>query len=219
GVVCPDVDDRERVTDRLVGVLGRDRAVPLAGLGRRVVQVHDLQAGARDHAAGLGHRAVDAVLHACAFRQHRALHRPRGVETKLALRALLGVADGGSTDKTEEQCDGRGHAQDSHGWTSLIGAIMRHSDPAGRYQTMPDRPLSTLARATAHTESSRGRGAVLEWTSKVTEARPTHAPPSDLRREARLAARGRPRAVRPTGARDRAPEPGRPLRRTEANGP
>src|SRR5262249_54356405 len=106
-----------------------------------------------------------------------------------------------------------------HGWTSLIGAIMRHSDPAGRYQTMPDRPLSTLARATAHTESSRGRGAVLEWTSKVTEARPTHAPPRDLRREARLAARGRPRAVRPTGARDRAPEPGRPLRRTEANGP
>src|SRR5207249_8962105 len=89
-------------------------------------------------------------LHARAFRKHRALHRPRRVETELALGALLGVGDGDEADEAEKQCDGRGHAQDSHGWTSLIGAIMRHSDPAGRYQTMPDRALSTLARAGSH---------------------------------------------------------------------
>src|SRR5262249_62351305 len=118
--------------------------------------------------------------------QHRALHRPRGVETQLALRALLGIGDGGSADETEEQCDGRGHAQDSHGWTSLIGAIMRHSDPAGRYQTMSDRPLSTLTRATTQPEANRGRRRRVEMGSEGTEARARHAPPSDLRREARL---------------------------------
>src|SRR5262249_11157866 len=108
---------------------------------------------------------VDAVLHARAFREHRALHRPRCVEAQLALRALLGIDAANQTQNTETQCDGDGHAQDSHGWTSLIGAIMRHSEPAGRYQTMPDRALST----SAHLLTSRAtsdRSAALEWTKR-----------------------------------------------------
>src|SRR5216117_4299229 len=52
-----------------------DGAVPLASLGRGVVQVDDLEAVAGDDAADLGHREVDAVLHAGAFREHRPLHR------------------------------------------------------------------------------------------------------------------------------------------------
>ena len=47
GVVGADVDDGERIGDRLVGVLGLDRAVPLARLRRGVVEVHDLEAVAR----------------------------------------------------------------------------------------------------------------------------------------------------------------------------
>src|SRR5260370_6370016 len=45
-------------------------------------QVHDLQAIAGDHAAGLRNGHVEAVLHAGAFRDHRALHRPRGVDAE-----------------------------------------------------------------------------------------------------------------------------------------
>src|SRR6267143_2142559 len=145
-VVGADVDDRERVTDRLVRVLGLDRAVPLAGLRRGIVEIHDLQAEARDHAADLRDREFHAVLHPRTFREHRALHRPRRVEAKLTLGALLGIGGGGEPDEAEEQSDGGGHAKHSHGWTSLIGAIMLPSDPAGRYQTMFDQDLSTLAR-------------------------------------------------------------------------
>src|SRR4029077_18139904 len=64
--------------------------VPLAGLGRGVVEVDHFQAVPRGDSAGLGHRHVDAVLHPGALGNHRALHRPRGVDAKLALRALLG---------------------------------------------------------------------------------------------------------------------------------
>jgi hypothetical protein len=160
-VIRADVDDRELVADRLVGVLGFDRAVPLAGLGRGVVEIHDLEAEARDYAVDLRHREVDTVLHARAFREHRALHRPRGVQTQLTLGALLGVDAANETHDAEEQCDCRGHAQDSHGWTSLIGAIMLHSDPAGRYQTMSDQALSTLARL-PRLHATADRGAALE---------------------------------------------------------
>src|SRR6185369_11307821 len=103
------------------------RAVPLAGLRRGIVQVHDLEAVAPDDSIGLGYREVDPVLHPRAFGEHRALHRPRCVDPELALGALLGVDAAKQTHDPEQQCDGRGHAQDSHGWTSLIGAIMRHS--------------------------------------------------------------------------------------------
>src|SRR5262249_34789401 len=79
--------------------------------------------------------------------------------------------------------DGDGHAQDSHGWTSLIGAIMRHSDLAGRYQTMPDRALSTSARPLTSSATS-DRGAAREWTKQsggrtrgTAEARATHMRP------------------------------------------
>src|SRR5438132_4052766 len=63
-VVGADVGDRQRVADGLVRVLGLDRAVPLARLRRGVVRVDDLETVARYHAADLGHREVDAVLHA-----------------------------------------------------------------------------------------------------------------------------------------------------------
>src|SRR4030095_1433377 len=59
------------------------------------------------------------------------------------------------TQEAEEEGDDGGHAQESHGWTSLIGAIMLHSDPAGRDQTMSDQALSTLARH-ARAECHRG---------------------------------------------------------------
>ena len=43
GVVGAEVQDRERIRHRLVGVLGLDRAVPLPGLRGRIVEVgqHD----------------------------------------------------------------------------------------------------------------------------------------------------------------------------------
>src|SRR5262249_30732482 len=126
-----------------------DGAVPLAGLRRGIVQVDDLEAVPRDQPVDLGDREIDPVLHSRAFGQHRALHRPRCVDAELALGTLLSIDAAHQTHDAEEQCDGRGHAQDSHGWTSLIGAIMRHSDPAGRYQTMLARRLSTSARLLA----------------------------------------------------------------------
>ena len=98
GVVGADVDDRERVGDRLVRVLRLDRAVPLAGLRRGVIEVDDLEAVAGDDPADLGNGHVHAVLHAGALGEHRTLHGPRRVDAELALRALLRI--GGAASAT-----------------------------------------------------------------------------------------------------------------------
>src|SRR5207245_1832735 len=94
GVVGADVHDGEGIADGLVRVFRLDGAVPLAGLRRGVVQVHHLEAIPGDGPVDLRDGEVHAVLHAGAFRQHRALHRPRRVEATLAFRTLLrgGVA-------------------------------------------------------------------------------------------------------------------------------
>ena len=107
GVVGADVDDRERVGDGLVRVLRLDRPVPLAGLGRGVVEVHDLEAVPRDHAVHLGDGHVHAVLHAGALGEHGPLHGPRRVDPELALRTLLRV--GGCRERHDERRRG-GHS-------------------------------------------------------------------------------------------------------------
>src|SRR5262249_3449321 len=115
GVVRADVDDGERIGDRLVRVLRLDGAGPLAGLRRRVVQSHDFQAIAGDDTLYPGHGEIDAVLHAGAFRQHRALHGPRRVQTQLALRTLLGVHVSAGGDDAEDDRGDRDDPCNSHG--------------------------------------------------------------------------------------------------------
>ena len=110
----------------------------------------------------------------------------------------------------------RGHAQHSHGWTSLIGAIMRHSDPAGRYQTMPDQGLSTSARLPAP-RATVDPGAAVEIGEEppsqhmrprvIYDAKPGSPLEVDRELYGRLA--------RETGKRT----PGRPVRRAPADGP
>ena len=144
GVVGADVDDGERIADGLVRVLGLDGAVPLAGLRRGVVEVHDLEAVAGDGAVDFRHREVDAVLHAGALGQHRALHRPRRVEAQLALGARLG-GDVAAGDGQSEQHDGdRGDSRQSHGCSSMLGAMIG-PDRDGAYETMAAPRLSTTA--------------------------------------------------------------------------
>src|SRR5262249_59046462 len=73
----------------VVGVLRVDGADPLARWGRCVVRFDHLAEVPGGPAARFGYRHVDAVLHAGAFGDHRPLHRPRGIDAKLALRTLL----------------------------------------------------------------------------------------------------------------------------------
>ena len=127
GIVGADVDDGERIADGLVRVLRLHRAVPLARLRGGVVEVHHLEAVPGDGASGLGDGEVDAVLHAGALGQHRALHRPRRVQAQLAFWALLGMRLGGEGGGGEEGEAERDSARDSHGRSSVRGAPMRPS--------------------------------------------------------------------------------------------
>jgi cystathionine beta-lyase family protein involved in aluminum resistance len=81
---------------------------------RGVIQVHHLEAVAGHGPVDLGDGEIDAVLHAGAFRQHRALHRPRGVEAQLALGARLrgGVTGGGESGNDDGD---RGDPGEFHG--------------------------------------------------------------------------------------------------------
>jgi len=69
---------------------------------------------ARDHATDLGHGEVDAVLHAGTLGKHRALHRPRGVETELALGALLGVDARDEDAEAQKRDSDSGDSRRSH---------------------------------------------------------------------------------------------------------
>src|SRR4030095_13314434 len=109
-------------------------------------EIHDLYAKPGRHAVGLGHGEIDAVLHAGAFRQHRALHRPGRVEAQLALGALTLGCDVAAGDAQSEQHDGdRGDSRQSHGASSVLGAMIEPLGRDGRYETMAARSLSTVA--------------------------------------------------------------------------
>jgi hypothetical protein len=113
-VVGADVDDRQGVGDRLVGVLGLDRAVPLARLRRGVVEVDHLEAVARHDTVDLADGEVDAVLHPGPLGEHRPLHGPGRVEAQLALRTRLGGDVSAGDAQSEEHGDDCGESRRSH---------------------------------------------------------------------------------------------------------
>ena len=106
-VVGADVDHGVGVADGLVRVLRLDRTVPLAGLGRGIIEVDHLEAVTSRHGVGLVHREIYAILHPGPLRNHGALHRPARIDLDFTLGTVGGI--GRERDAGERQrCDHNG---------------------------------------------------------------------------------------------------------------